>query len=166
MSSRRSAPIVDLELHPSRGLSLFVTGVTVLATAAVYFSGVGGLVKAILISGILISGGFWIAARGVRVMPFSIVRAVFMQDEECVLVDRRGRARSCVIRDGMNLGSRVALMTLIDRGRRGPVLCLDAGSVDCMAFRRVRVRVRMLPVQSSGWLVGLRRKNGAGKIEP
>lgn len=90
-------------------------------------------------------------------MPFSIKRAVFMQDEECILVDRRGRAHSCVIQGGLNLGSQVVLVTLRDSDRRRPVLCLAADGVDPGCFRRIRLRVRMLPAQPSGWLGWLRR---------
>lgn len=134
-----------------------MTGVTVLAMSAVYFSGMDGLIKAILMSGILVSGGFWVTAKGVLIMPFSTVRAVFMQDEECILVDRRGRTRSCVMQEGLNLGNHVALITLRDRGRRRSVLCLATDGVDPASFRRVRIRVRMSPAQHSGWPVWLRR---------
>ena len=157
MSSRPSAPVVDVELRPSRVLSLFVTAVTVLAATAVYFSGVANMVKAVLVSGILLSGGFWVADRGLRLMSFSLVRAVFMQGDECILVDRRGRTRSCVMKDGLQLGRYIAFVMLGDTGWRTPVLCMAADGVDAEPFRRVRMRLRMIPARPSAVASVLRR---------
>jgi hypothetical protein len=151
-----------------------VSGVTAMALAAVLFSGVDDVVKAILLTGILFSGGYWIADRGLRLMPFSIVRAVFMRDAECVLVDRRGRARSFEVKDGMNLGRFVAIVTLRDDGWRSPVLCLSVDGVNPEVFRRVRMRTRMLPTQPSvvhallrhGLAIRNSRNKVMGEIEP
>lgn len=151
-----------------------MTGVTAMAMVAVYFSGMNDVVKAALLPGILFSGGYWIADRGLRLMPFSIVRAVFMQDAECILVDRRGRARSCELKDGVNLGHFIALVTFRDNGWRRPVLCLAADSADPEPFRRLRMHLRMVPAQPSVRQVLLQRvvavwnsrEKVTGKIEP
>lgn len=152
MSSQRSAPVVDVTLRSSLLSTVFVTCVTALALAAVYRSGMDILAKAGVFFVLLAGSIYWILDRGLRVLPGSVVRAVMLHDEECILIDRRGRSRSMILTGGVALGSLVAVLSLQGWRLRRRTLCAFAGSVDRDTLRRVRARLRLpvsLPVRHS-----------------
>lgn len=143
MSSRTSPPVVDLVLQPSWVLTFFVTGVTIFALAAVYVSGMVIVAKALVLVLILAAGCYWVLDRGLRVMPFSIVRAVLMQDDECILVDRRGRSRTAILAGGLTFGGLLAVLHLREGSGRPRALCLPSGPIARDAHRRLRARIRV-----------------------
>lgn len=123
-------------------------GVTVLAIAAVYLSGIDLLAKAVVFLVLLVAGIYWILDRGLRLLPGSVVRAVMMQDDECILIDRRGRSRPTTVTGGVALGSLVSVLSLKGGGQGRYTLCVFAGSVEKDTLRRLRIRLRV-PVNSS-----------------
>lgn len=142
--------------------------VTALALAAVYLSGMDLLAKAGVSFVVSAAGIFWILDRGLRVLPWSVVRAVMLQDEECILIDRRGRSRYTNITGGVALGSVVGILSLEGRRLRRQTLCAFAGSVDGDTLRRIRVRLR-LPVTSpvrNSLSLGHRRISGFRRNDP
>lgn len=143
MSSRPSAPVVDLTPGSSWPLVGFVTGVTVLAATAVYFSSIPLPGKATAMTVILAAGVYWVFDRGMRLMPFSITRVMLLQDDECVMFDRRGQYRSMELAGGLTLGTLCVVLMLRQNRWRSLALCLSSDSVPQEIHRRLRMRLRM-----------------------
>lgn len=143
MSSRYSVPVVDLTLRSSPLSVIFVTSVTILAVVAVYFSSMGVLAKVMAMTLIPATGGYWVLDSGLRIMPSSITRVTLLQDDECVISDRKGRARSVNLTGGVELGSLCAVLSFREGRRRTRTVCLFCDSVARDLHRRIRMRLRV-----------------------
>lgn len=149
MSSRRSAPVLDLRLGSSRILSVLLTGVTLLACAAVCASGVGWPLKAGLVVVLAGAGGYWTAHEALRVLPRSVVRLVLMPDHECILVDRRGRMRNLSLESGVAVGGHVVILSMGAHRVRKETLCAFPDAAHADGLRRLSIHVRLLATRRS-----------------
>lgn len=155
MSSDRSVPVVDLTLGASRVLSLWVTVVTLLASAAVFASGLPVWLKCLIVTIIMAGTGRWLFAEGLRRVPHSVVRLVLMDEEECMVVERAGIQRSVRVVHAAVITSSLVVVTLRSSGWRVRTLCVARDAVESNGFRRLRMRLSVAPPARKQ--VGLRR---------
>lgn len=101
------------------------------------------MAKAVVWFVLLSAGIYWILDRGLRILPGSIVRAVMHHDDECILVDRRGRPYTTTVSGSVVLGDFLAVLTLDQGWWSRRTLCAFPDSVDEDVFRRLRIRLRI-----------------------
>lgn len=107
------------------------------------------MAKAVVWFVLLSAGIYWILDRGLRVPPGLMVHAVMRHDDECILVDWRGRPQATTVTRGVTVGDFLAVLALNGGqwGRR--TLCAFADSVDEDVLRWLRMSLR-IPAGDAG----------------
>lgn len=139
----RSAPVLDVALGPSRVVATGTSAIYALALAAPFLSGLPRTV-AILLALVLTASWAWVVTvRCLRLAPNSI-RRIVLSDEEVVLVDRRGGARTGTLLPGAWVGGGLIVLR-VKLGRRVIPVVIAKGAAGSDAFRRLRLRLRVAP---------------------
>lgn len=163
MSWQRSPPTLDLALAGSAWLAAAAAGAYALAVAAVLASGIPWPAKACASAALVAFGAWWIAARGLRLAPWSICRLVWYPEGDCVLVRRDGAtAEGQVVAGDAFAGVLATVQVRI--GRRRHTLAVTRAATDAEGFRRLCVRLTVAPPGAernapvARWISRLRRR--------
>ncbi len=142
MSSSRSAPLIDLDIRPSRQLAAFVVLIHLLALVAVAAAGIPWLLRVAL--GVALAGNLVRACAQGHPGLGSIRRAVWFADGEWALVDVHGRSFGAEAEPGpVCLPWLVVVRLRPLRAGRVRNLVLAADSADADVLRRLRTRLRL-----------------------
>jgi hypothetical protein len=140
MSWNRSAPLIDLELRPSRRLAAFLILAHGLAAAAVLAAGAPLWLRLSL--AVAVAGSLFYQLRAGVMGRGAIRRAVWYPDGEWAVIDARGRSLAADLLPGVvSLPWLVLLRLKPLRGGRVRTLLLASDSADADVLRRLRVRL-------------------------
>lgn len=141
MSYERSPPVLDIGLGASRALSLVVAAFALLSSAVVFASGWAVSIQCLAAVAVLAAGIRWLYVEGLRRAPSAIVRLVLLEDDESMVVERRGTQRGVRVVRAVVVSSSLAVVTLRVGRWRTRALCVAGDAVSADAFRRLRARL-------------------------
>lgn len=121
-------------------------------------------IKCLAAGAVLAAGIRWLYVEGLRRAPSAVVRLVLLEDDESMVVERRGRQRGVRVIRAVVVSSSLALVTLRAGRWRARTLCIAGDAVAADAFRRLRVRLDLHagPTGKTGRRFGFRVRR-AGK---
>lgn len=142
MLSSRSAPLIDLDIRPSRQLAAFVVVSHLLTIGAVLAAGIPWPARTAAAAIVIAS----LARECLQGQPGigPLRRAVWFPDGQWTLIDMRGRSVEAELVPGLVCLAQLVLVRLRPvGGGRARVLVLAADSADRDSLRRLRTRLRL-----------------------